>query len=329
MSLTNIIMDVILMALLVAALVFGMRLDKRLKALRAAHEGFAKAVHDLDDAAIRAHASLKELRGHADESQDLLHGRILAARDVLQKLDMQVTRAERVQAELDKGLVSYEAIRSQTVTRPAANEVIRPAHHEAEAVARPRDRSAFMNEVRPDRTPYVRTANNRTGRSLLPDIEPEDESEIIDKVQMSELVVANLNEMIRTLNLPARQVASVEDDLFARGRGRGLRQGRGRRQSGSTGGSAERPSASVPYQEIVFLDGLTPFPAAYRRRRRWCACPQGDHQPGSDAGCISCGLRLCRRRQKGGKAGGQDGGAESKRQGRGRSCRRPDAELRR
>ena len=86
-----------------------------------------------------------------------------------------------------------------------------PAHHEAEAVARPRDRSAFMNEVRPDRTPYV-----RTGRSLLPDIEPEDESEIIDKVQMSELVVANLNEMIRTLNLPARQVASVEDDLFAR-----------------------------------------------------------------------------------------------------------------
>jgi hypothetical protein len=48
----------------------------------------------------------------------------------------------------------------------------------------------------------------------LPEIEPEDESEIIDKVQMSELVVANLNEMIRTLNLPTRQVASVEDDLF-------------------------------------------------------------------------------------------------------------------
>jgi hypothetical protein len=217
MSMTNIIMDVILMALLVAALMFGMRLDKRLKALRAAHEGFAKAVHDLDDAAIRAHASLKELRGHADESQDLLHGRILAAREVLQKLDMQVTRAERVQAELDKGLVSFEAARSQPLPRPeirlaprsAEAEVIRPAHHDAETPARPRDRTAFMNEVRPDQTPYV-----RTGRSLLPDIEPEDESEIIDKVQMSELVVANLNEMIRTLNLPTRQVASVEDDLF-------------------------------------------------------------------------------------------------------------------
>ncbi|HTM79981.1 DUF6468 domain-containing protein [Asticcacaulis sp.] len=204
MSLTNIIMDVILMALLAAALMFGMRLDKRLKALRAAHEGFAKAVHDLDDAAIRAHNSLKELRGNADESQDLLHGRILAAREVLQKLDMQVTRAERVQSELDKGLVSYEVVRSQ----PMANEIIRPAHHEAESVARPRDRTPFMNDVvRPNQTPYART-------SLLPEIEPEDESEIIDKVQMSELVVANLNEMIRTLNLPTRQVASVEDDLF-------------------------------------------------------------------------------------------------------------------
>ena len=208
MSLTNIIMDVILMGLLVAALLFGMRLDKRLKALRAAHEGFAKAVHDLDDAAIRAHNSLKELRGNADESQDLLHGRILAAREVLQKLDMQVTRAERVQSELDKGLVSYEVSRSQPVVRPSVNEVIRPAHHEAESVVRPRDRTAFTNDVvRPSQTPYART-------SLLPEIEPEDESEIIDKVQMSELVVANLNEMIRTLNLPTRQVASVEDDLF-------------------------------------------------------------------------------------------------------------------
>lgn len=208
MSMTNIIMDVILMALLAAALMFGMRLDKRLKALRAAHEGFAKAVHDLDDAAIRAHNSLKELRVNADESQDLLHGRILAAREVLQKLDMQVTRAERVQSELDKGLVSYEAVRSQPVARSAVNEVIRPAHHEAETVARPRDRTAFTNDViRPNQTSYART-------SLLPEIEPEDESEIIDKVQMSELVVANLNEMIRTLNLPTRQVASVEDDLF-------------------------------------------------------------------------------------------------------------------
>eukprot|EP01042_Synura_sphagnicola_P031487 gene31487-40542_t len=121
-------MDFILMGLLIAALMFGMRLDKRLKALRAAHEGFAKAVHDLDNAAIRAHNSLKELRLDADESQDLLHGRILAAREVVQKLDAQVARAERVQRELDKGLVNYDALQSlknQPITAHARPESAR------------------------------------------------------------------------------------------------------------------------------------------------------------------------------------------------------------
>jgi hypothetical protein len=224
MSMANIIMNVILMALLVAALWFGMRLDKRLKALRAAHEGFAKAVHELDDAAIRAHNSLKELRSNADESQDLLHGRILAAREVLQKLDLQVARAERVQTELDKGLVSFETARSLPMMRPepvreaprqeSAPEIIRSAHAEP-AVPKARDRTAFTNDiVRPSQTPYARRDLSRGRPSLLPEITPEDESEMVDAVQMSELVVANLNEMIRSLNLPVRQAVSVEDELF-------------------------------------------------------------------------------------------------------------------
>ncbi|MFT4076282.1 MAG: DUF6468 domain-containing protein [Asticcacaulis sp.] len=222
----NIVMNVILMVLLAAALMFGMRLDKRLKALRAAHEGFAKAVHDLDDAAIRAHNSLKELRGHADESQDLLHGRILAARDVLQKLDLQVTRAERVQTEMEKGMASYSALRQTLPERQPERqperlpeprpepplpprqtpEIIRPAHYEPETLA--------SRHERPKEMPLAQTPYVRKGRSLLPDFEPEDEGEMIDKVQMSELVVANLNEMIRSLNLPTRQASSVEDDLF-------------------------------------------------------------------------------------------------------------------
>lgn len=229
MSMANIIMNVILIGLLIVALWFGTRLDKRLKALRAAHEGFAKAVHELDDAAIRAHNSLKELRSNADESQDLLHGRILAARDVLQKLDLQVARAERVQTELDKGLVSFETARALPMMRPEsirpepvreaprpepAPEIIRSVHEEP-TLARARDRTAFTNDiVRPSQTPYVRKDLSRGRPSLLPEITPEDETEMVDAVQMSELVVANLNEMIRSLNLPVRQAVSVEDDLF-------------------------------------------------------------------------------------------------------------------
>ncbi len=230
MSLT-LIMDVVLGVLLIVAVLLGLRLDKKLVALRAAHEGFAKAVHDLDDAAIRAHASLKELRGHADESQDLLHGRVLAARDILHKLDTQVARAERVQHELDKGLTTFDTM--QTMRQEAARyqapviqapvrmpEPVRPRYDDELApkpeasrpeTRRPFDRDIIRDDTPPPAIPQTRTRN---GYSRLPEVKPEDDSDMLDKVQMSELVVANLNEMMRTLTLPTRQVSSLEDDLF-------------------------------------------------------------------------------------------------------------------
>lgn len=230
MSLT-LIMDGILGVLLIVAVLLGLRLDKKLVALRAAHEGFAKAVHDLDDAAIRAHASLKELRGHADESQDLLHGRVLAARDILHKLDTQVARAERVQRELDKGLTTFDTM--QTLRQEAARyqapvvqaplrmpEPVRPRYDDEPAAKpeaprtesrRPFDRDIIRDDTLP---PAITPTRTRNGYSRLPEVKPEDDSDMLDKVQMSELVVANLNEMMRTLTLPTRQVSSLEDDLF-------------------------------------------------------------------------------------------------------------------
>ena len=220
MSLT-LIMDGVLGVLLIVAVLLGLRLDKKLVALRAAHEGFAKAVHDLDDAAIRAHASLKELRGHADESQDLLHGRVLAAREILHKLDTQVARAERVQRELDKGLTTFDTMQTmrQEAARyqpPAYQPPVRSPEPERVRVEdepaprsetrRPFDRDIIRDDAQP--------ARPRNGYSRLPEIRPEDDSDMLDKVQMSELVVANLNEMMRTLTLPTRQVVSLEDDLF-------------------------------------------------------------------------------------------------------------------
>ena len=236
---TNAIMDFVLMGLLIAALWFGVRLDARLKALRSAHEGFAKAVGELDDAAIRAHNSLKELRGHADDSQELLHGRILAARDVLQKLDSQIARAERAGKDIDRSLAAFETAR--LMPPPPALRPISAPHHAA-PVETPTVRKAFDRDwVRSDDTPRptqpsprptpavgpatgygARAANAYTSRqsanSVLPQVQPEDDADMLDKVQMSELVVANLNEMIRTLTLPTRQpqpqTKSLEDDLF-------------------------------------------------------------------------------------------------------------------
>lgn len=252
------VMEGILIALLLAALWFGVRLDKKLKALRGAHEGFAKAVADLDQAAIRAHHSLKELRSDADDSQELLHGRILAARDLMQKLDNQVARAERSAHDIETSLVSMSSLQSraeQTAkrlenmpraemvrpepVRPSAERPIRPqprleddadynpawavppktpvvargVARDVEGVNTEARRDPFERDVIRFRSPAARV-NGEGRRSVLPEIPEEDESEIMDKVQMSELVVANLNEMIRTLTLPSRQIVSVEDDLF-------------------------------------------------------------------------------------------------------------------
>ncbi len=275
MNLTNAIMDFVLMGLLVAALWFGVRLDKKLKALRGAHEGFARAVADLDQAAIRAHNSLKELRSEADDSQELLHGRILAARDLMQKLKTGVTRAERAVREIDGNMSNLSQLqnraeqtakRLEAAPRPepvraeprqiempryAAEPVREPAREAARETARepirPQPRIEDDADYNPawaapkkappvargaaqdSRNPFERDVIRYNGaqraddrmperRSILPEARDVDESEILDKVQMSELVVANLNEMIRSLTMPSRQptpsVLSLEDDLF-------------------------------------------------------------------------------------------------------------------
>ena len=57
MSIAAIVMNLVLSGLLLAALAFGWRLERRLKALKDSHDSFARAVADLDNAAARAKSS--------------------------------------------------------------------------------------------------------------------------------------------------------------------------------------------------------------------------------------------------------------------------------
>lgn len=91
MSAVGIVMDVLLIALILAAIGFGMRLERKLKALREGQEGFAKAVSELNVAAGRAEAAMAELRA-AGEETDLLHERIVAARTLKAELEGLVSR---------------------------------------------------------------------------------------------------------------------------------------------------------------------------------------------------------------------------------------------
>lgn len=90
MSIIAIGMNLMLAGLLVAALVMGIRLNRRLAALRDSHEGFARAVAELDAAAQRAEQGLADLRAATDEAHDALADRIEKARALTAKLDRQM-----------------------------------------------------------------------------------------------------------------------------------------------------------------------------------------------------------------------------------------------
>jgi Domain of unknown function (DUF6468) len=93
MSLIGLAMNVLLATLLLAALTMGWRLNRRLKALRDSHEGFAAAVSDLNAAAARAEQGLADLRAATDEAVDLLADRIDKGRSLAMKLERLVEHA--------------------------------------------------------------------------------------------------------------------------------------------------------------------------------------------------------------------------------------------
>ncbi|WP_426029091.1 DUF6468 domain-containing protein [Brevundimonas sp. TWP2-3-4b2] len=88
---TGIILDGILMLLLVVALGYGVRLEKKLSVLRAGQQAFASAVTELNMAAGRAEAALASLRASGQET-DLLHDRIIKAREVKAQLEALIAR---------------------------------------------------------------------------------------------------------------------------------------------------------------------------------------------------------------------------------------------
>ncbi len=88
---TGMILDGVLMLLLVAALGYGVRLERKLTALRQGQQAFASAVTELNAAAGRAEAALASLRASGQET-DLLHDRIIKARELKAQLEALIAR---------------------------------------------------------------------------------------------------------------------------------------------------------------------------------------------------------------------------------------------
>ena len=87
MSLISAGMDVLLVTLLLTALFVGLKLNKRLKALRDGQASFVRAVGELDTAAARAESALASLRAASEDTHDALLTRIETTRGLILRLE--------------------------------------------------------------------------------------------------------------------------------------------------------------------------------------------------------------------------------------------------
>lgn len=93
MTAIGLIMNLVLAGLLLAALGMGVRLNRRLTALRDSQDGFASAVVELNAAAQRAEQGLADLRAATDEATDALADRIEKGRALAAKLERLIAQA--------------------------------------------------------------------------------------------------------------------------------------------------------------------------------------------------------------------------------------------
>jgi hypothetical protein len=100
-------LDLILATLLLAALFVGLRLDRKLKALRDSQSGFMKAIAELDASIVKAQDSLGALKTTAAQAEVAIADRIQDARGITARLDQQSKAAATAAEKLERLLERY------------------------------------------------------------------------------------------------------------------------------------------------------------------------------------------------------------------------------
>jgi len=172
MSIVALGMNGLLAVLLAAALVVGLRLSGRLKALRESQDGFEAAVAELNLAAQRAEQGLADLRAATDEATDVLSDRIEKGRTLAARLE---TLTAAAPDRLATGERAYER-RSESrglppVTAPVREDVTSQRLAALLALARGRldaDAEASRPAFAPLETPAPAPAPSRSaGRRFV------------------------------------------------------------------------------------------------------------------------------------------------------------------
>ena len=130
MNLVVISLEMLLAFLLLATLFFGVKLERKLKALRQSQAGFASAVRDLDSAAQRTEAGLDALRFATENARNVLVERMDAAQAMAMRLEQLTGEAETA---------TINAAKAASPPPPAARPALAYEHEEttAQPYARP------------------------------------------------------------------------------------------------------------------------------------------------------------------------------------------------
>ncbi len=205
MDLVTVSLDLLLAALLIAALAYGVRLERRLKALRDGHAVFAQAVRELDQSVLRAEAGLDQLRKAGEEARDGLHDRILKARDASAELERMLARAERVRSQPQPA----PQIAPQIAPQPAPLAASRKMPELA-------IRGARQLEPRPRAPARVEDAAERVAQAILGlgELTPEPEPDVLE-LRVPELRRPEPLVERRPETQPSRRPrAAADEDLF-------------------------------------------------------------------------------------------------------------------
>ena len=121
------VLELMLAGLLAATLVFGWRLERKLRALRDGQAGFVKAMQELDGAAARTESGLEKLRQATEEARGSLGPRIEAAQDAAARLEqltgeaeIAAKRAEAAAREVEASATKLASALARTRPEPAA-----------------------------------------------------------------------------------------------------------------------------------------------------------------------------------------------------------------
>jgi F0F1-type ATP synthase membrane subunit b/b' len=175
-------LNLLLALLLVAALIMGWRVEKRLKTLRASHDGFARAVADLDAAAARAEQGLADLRAATDEASESLADRIAKAKSLAARLDERILAGEK-----------------------AAEQAGRVAAEAAERAER-----AARSRPAPEPEPSRQASRVESFRRVLEEPRMSPALRLRERLAAEDLSPLKLTETAP----PARSRARIDDDLF-------------------------------------------------------------------------------------------------------------------